>query len=208
MPPLSDANAAWPIHVSPYDRWVTGMRVFATVTALITGLLVFLLPLLHKQPLTIHVARDKLERHRGAIVVMAPRYRGVDDKGRPFMISAARALQTTVDAPDVLLEDLSLNLVMADGRTVSLTAPHARYFPEQDRVVLARLEGRSSDGYVFHSADGTLAIKDRRLSLAGPVVGSGPLGRFTAHGAVYEAESRRLVLEGPVMLAIATRTKG
>ncbi len=208
MSPSPDDSARWPVYTSPYDRWVQAMRGLATVTALITGLLVFLLPLLHKQPLTIHVARDKLERHRGAIVVLAPRYRGVDDKGRPFMISAARALQATVEAPDVLLDELSLNLVMADGRTVSLTAPHARYFPERDRVVLTRLEGRSSDGYVFRSADGTLAIKERRLSLAGPVVGSGPLGRFTAHGAVYDAESRRLVLEGPVMLTITPQTKG
>ncbi len=208
MPPLPDDNADWPVHASPYDRWVRMMRVLATVTALVTGALVFLLPLLHKQPLTIHVAREKLERHRGAIVVMAPRYRGVDDRGRPFLISAARALQATVDAPDVVLEDLNLSLVMADGRTVSLRAPHARYFPEQDHVVLTRLEGRSSDGYVFRSADGTLAIKERRLSLAGPVTGAGPLGRFTARGAVYNAESRRLVLQGPVMLTITPRTKG
>ncbi|RMF69306.1 MAG: hypothetical protein D6740_09750, partial [Alphaproteobacteria bacterium] len=127
MPPAAEKNANWPVYTSPYDRWVAAMRIIATVMALMTGLLVLFLPLLHKQPLTIHVARDKLEKHHGAIVVLAPRYRGVDDKGRPFMISAARALQATVEDPDVVLEDLSLNLVMADGRTVSLTAPQARY---------------------------------------------------------------------------------
>ncbi len=196
-----------PVTVTAYDRWVVAMRLLTTAVAVVTGLVVLLLPLLHEQPLTIHVAREKLERHEGAIVVVSPRYRGVDDKGRAFLIEAARALQETADAPDIALEELGVNLVTTDGRTVSLHAPRARYFPEADEVRIARLEGRTSDGYVFRSARGVLAIKERRLALEGPVTGEGPLGRFTAAGAVYDAESRRLLLAGPARFTI-TPAKG
>ncbi len=196
-------GSLWPIHRTAYDDFVALMRVALPLLAVVMALVILLSPVFRHEELSFLINREKLDIGGDAVEVVRPRYRGVDDEGRPFVLSAERARQEHPDAPEVRLENLTLDFAMKDGRTASLNAPSARWRSGEDLVLLEEgLEGRTSDGYVLHAANGEVDLVARRLVLRGGVTGSGPLGRFEAGSGRFEMEERRLLLFGPVRFRI------
>ncbi|RMF13059.1 MAG: hypothetical protein D6757_08645 [Alphaproteobacteria bacterium] len=205
LPPSQDQP--WPVCRTAYDDFVAIMRVVLPLLAGAMALVILLSPVFRHGELSFQISREKLDIGGDAVEIIAPRYRGVDDEGRPFVLAAKLARQDHPDAPEVRLQGLTLDFAMKDGRTASLSAPAARWRSGEDIVLLEEgLEGRTSDGYVLRAISGEADLAARRLDLRGEVTGRGPLGSFEAHGARFEIEEKRLALSGPVRIHI--RPKG
>ncbi len=202
-PSSIEQERLWPVCRTAYDDFVAIMRIALPLLAGAMGLVILLSPVFRHGELSFLINREKLDIGGDAVEIVQPRYRGVDDEGRPFVVTAERARQDHPDAPEVRLEALTLDFAMKDGRTASLVAPAALWRTGEDVVFLEEgLEGRTSDGYVLRSQSGEADLAARRLDLRGGVQGEGPLGRFTARRARFEIEERRLVLLGPVRIRI------
>jgi lipopolysaccharide export system protein LptC len=110
-----------------------------------------------------------------------PRVTGMTDRGEPFVVRAAWALPDGPDPELVTLEAVEAELVLADGRTVTLKARSGTIRPDARRV---SLEGTvvvtTSDGYRAETERAEADLTLGTLTVPERVVATGPLGRIEA----------------------------
>lgn len=159
-------------------------------------------PMLSRDEISFTLAKDKVEKAPERMRVSKAEYRGQDDKGRPFMLSAGGALQSTSTTPIVALNDLSAQITL-DGGPTSLSAPKANYDMDKDRIdVNGPLMLRSADGYTLNTANVGIDLKTRRMASNAPVTGSTRLGTFSAARMRADLDARTVTLEGRARLHI------
>jgi len=140
-----------------------------------------------------------------------PRFAGVDDKGRPFEITAASAMQMDQERNFVELDQP--RAVQGDGDAVSVvTAKKGLYQSEAnileltDEVTFSHDIG--ADTYVLRAPTATVSIKDEIVTSDAGVEGAGNDGSaLTAERMkAYNAEGR-VVFEGNVRMRIYPKSK-
>lgn len=116
-----------------------------------------------------------------APVMENPRFQGVDKKGQPYIVTAARAIQQS--ATQVTLEDVKGELSMKDQNWLTLTAKNGEF--RDDKKILYLL-----NGVTMRHPDGYLVITDRaavdtvKSTAYGDraVQAQGPMGNLLATG--------------------------
>lgn len=140
-----------------------------------------------------------------------PRFAGVDDKGRPFEITAESAMQTSNDRNFVELDQP--RAVQGDGDAVSVvTADRGLYQSEtnildlEENVTLAHEIG--ADTYVLRTPSATVAIKDEIVTSDSGVGGESDDGGALRADRMkaYNGEGR-VVFEGNVRMRIYPKSK-
>lgn len=136
----------------------------------------------------------------------SPRFAGIDDKGKPFEITAEAALQNT-SAKDVVSLDRPRAVQGADSDSTTVTAHKGLY--RQDVNILELSEDVTlqhyvgADAYVFRSPSATVSIKDEVVTSDTGVGGEGSEGSTLSADRMkaYNAEGR-VVFEGNVRMRI------
>jgi lipopolysaccharide export system protein LptC len=136
----------------------------------------------------------------------SPRFTGIDDKGKPFEITADSALQNT-SVKDVVSLDRPRAVQGETGESTVVTADKGVYRSNvnilelNDDVTLQHDVG--VDAYLFRSPSATVSIKDEIVTSDSGVGGEGSDGStLTAdHMKAYNAEGR-VVFEGNVRMRI------
>ena len=136
----------------------------------------------------------------------SPRFAGIDDKGKPFEITAAVARQNQNLKDVVALDNPRAVQGEQDGTTV-VSADKGVYRSDQnileleDQVTLQHEVG--SDVYVFRAPSATVSIKDEVVTSDTGVGGEGPEGReLTAERMKAYNGDGRVVFEGNVHMRI------
>lgn len=190
---------------SSWDRFTRFMKRALPVAAGLVLLVLLVLPLAEDREFSFILSKDRVDMAGDRMRVENAVYRGEDDEGRPFRVSAARGLQTSSADPRVALSDLTARLQMAEG-VATVTAPRGLYNMESERV---RVSGpvlvERPDGYRMTTADVVVDLKTRRVYGDGRISGAVPLGRFSADELAADIDERRLVLEGNTKLRITQR---
>jgi lipopolysaccharide export system protein LptC len=134
--------------------------------------------------------------------VEAARYRGQDDKGQPFFLTAASGVQRSSADPVVRLSELAARIELDDG-PASLTAGRGRYDMQRERVAVdGPVVFTAADGYRITTRDVTVDLKSRTMASGGPVEGRMPLGTFSAGRLRASLPNRHVVLDGGARLKI------
>jgi hypothetical protein len=149
-------------------------------------------------------ARPAAEQpERWDTALSAPRFSSRDDAGRPFSVTAARALRQAGEAAPVLLEAPAAEVALDEGRTATLTAELGRYDSTARRLALthavtARLE---PDGHWLRAptlevdfAAGT-AVSEQAVQGGGPGLALTAAGLRAASGP--EGGREVITLTGP-----------
>ena len=114
--------------------------------------------------------------------MQAAEYRGLDDKGRPFTIQAAQAVQAKSSVPIVDIGGMAARIQLEEG-PATITADRARYNIETQKVdVLGPILFTAADGYRLETSDVALDLNKHTAVSGGGVEGRMRLGRFTAGG--------------------------
>ncbi len=112
-----------------------------------------------------------------------PRFEGIDDRNRPFTVTAAQATQVKEDDNLIDLMQPQADMTMEDGTWVALSADGGRY--ERDKELLA-LEGGVSlfqdRGYELHTDKVTIDFRAGTAESTAPVTGQGPAGELQGEG--------------------------
>ncbi|MEY2882984.1 MAG: export transporter periplasmic protein LptC [Pseudomonadota bacterium] len=157
-------------------------------------------PLSSVQEFSFLLAKDKVAMATERLRVNHAVYRGETAKGEAFKISAAGAVQHSSAVPIVELDGLTADLAMADG-PARVTAPHGRYFIEDDRLqIIGPVQLDSTAGYSLDSATVDIDLNSRRVATGAGVTGTLPLGTFSAGSLTGDIQGRKLVLNGGVHL--------
>lgn len=194
---------AWAVPGSRHDHLIESLR-WALPSAV--GILLALLAVL---PLT--RGRDisfVLDKHRVAIAherlrVTRALYRGRDDKGQPFSLMAASAVQVSSRDPVVHLQRLFAKIAQRDGPT-QIIANQGRYNMNTQKVAI--------DGPVVLTAANNFRVATRNVLVdlsaktavsQAPVDGTMNLGTFAGNRLVANLADHTVVLDGGARLHIA-----
>jgi lipopolysaccharide export system protein LptC len=127
-------------------------------------------------------------------------YRGADNLGRPFSLTAGNAVQRSASDPKVEMNDLVARILLADG-PAEISARTGLYNIPEERVgVAGALDFRASDGYSMTANNVTVDLKNRRVEGSGGVSGAIPAGTFSANRIVADLSARTVALDGRARL--------
>ena len=192
----------WAAPGGSHDRFVRILKL--ALPALIGVVLAFLAfsPLEDKQEVSFLLDKNKVDTAEERLKVTSAQYRGQDDDGRPFLLSARSALQATSATQIVEISDMNARIELDSG-PARLQAGRARYNMENDQVdVVGPILLSAAGGYTMRTHDVNVDLRARTLSSRGAVEGRMPLGRFSADRLQANLPDRTVVLTGRARLHI------
>ena len=190
------AKRSWAAPGRSHDKIIGAMKL--ALPAAIGVLLAFLAfsPLEEKQEISFLLDKNKVGHAEERMRVESAQYRGQDNRGRPFLLSARSALQQTSAVPIVDVRDMSAQILLDDG-PARIVARQALYDMTTDKVdVRGPILLTAADGYRLSTRDVVVDLRQRNLASRGQVNGRMPLGQFTAGRLEVNLPERRAVLTG------------
>ena len=144
--------------------------------------------------------RNKVATAEDRLRVDNAMYRGRDDGGRAFSLTAGEAVQRSASEPVVRLSDLTARIMLDEGPAV-LLAPGGRYDIEEQQVAVAgTVSFRAADGYRITARNVSIDLPGRRLFGTGGVEGAVPAGTFSANSISADLNARTIALAGNARL--------
>lgn len=184
------------------DRVVGIARVALPMAAGVLVAVLGMAPLSDGGDVSFLLDKNKVDVATERMRVQSAQYRGQDDKGQAFSLTAKSAVQRTSADPTVRMSDLAARLQTANG-PAAITAGQGRYNLAAEQVsVDGQLDFTAADGYKLRTRDVTVDMKTRTMGSSGPVEGSMPLGTFSAGRLRADLGERHVVLDGGARLRI------
>ena len=185
-----------------HDKLIRVLKI--GLPALIGVVLAFLFfsPLGKKQEVSFLLDKHKVGTAEERLKLTAVTYRGQDNEGRPFILSARSGVQQTSANQVVDITDMQAQMQMDNG-PARLQAPRAQYLMDRDHVnVIGPLTFTAADGYRMETSNVNVDMRARTMQSRGAVDGHMPLGHFTAGQMHVDLPNRRVVLTGRPRLHI------
>lgn len=192
----------WAAPGGTHDEVVRILKIALPV--LIGVLMAFLAmaPLSKHQEISFILDKEKVDVAKERMRVQAARYRGQDDKGRPFIITAQSAVQATSRDPIVDVLGMMARIGLESG-PATIRADKGRYNIETETVnVTGPVLLTAADGYRLETSDVAVDLDSRMVVGQGRVEGQIPLGRFSANRMTADLENRVVTLNGNARLHI------
>lgn len=176
-------------------RWLPG-AVGVVAAAMLLG------PLFPRGEISFLLDRNKVATTDARLRVANAMYRGEDDEGRPFTVTAASAIQVSAADPVVRMEGLVARILMADG-PAELSAQGGSYDYNRETVdVNGPVTFTAADGYRMTTGHVAIDLKGQRVLGNGGVNGAIPAGTFSAERLVADLNARTIALEGKARLVM------
>ncbi len=132
-----------------------------------------------------------------------PRFRGLDDNGRPFSLAADIATPSTADANVTDLVSPRGDITMENGNWVALNAEQG-FYDRQRRVL--RLRGQVTlfhdHGYTLSTEEALIDIANNRAEGRVAVSGQGPDSELSGQGFQIEDRGQRILVTGESRLVL------
>lgn len=127
-------------------------------------------------------------------------YRGRDDEGRPFSITAGEAVQRSSAEGKVRMDDLLAQILLEDG-PARLSADGGVYDINEELVAVnGDLRVRTADGYSMRASGVEFDLETRTMRGRGGVEGAVPAGTFSADTMRGDLDARTINLQGNARL--------
>ena len=197
---IRDRRRAFALPSSPLDRAIKLLAIGlpALIGAIAAAMLIA--PLGPRGEVSFLLDRNKVATAADRLRVDNAMYRGRDDKGRQFSLTAGEAVQRSADVPVVELADLTARMQLSEGPAV-LLAPAGRYNIEDQLVAVdGVVRFATSDGYRMTVRNVSIDLPGRRVVGSGGVDGAIPAGSFSANSIRADLDGRVLTLAGNARL--------
>jgi lipopolysaccharide export system protein LptC len=161
-----------------------------------------LAPLQKGRDISFILDKNKVDVAKERMRVEAARYRGQDNKGRPFTIDASSAVQPNSKVKIVDILGMSAEIGLDNG-PATLRARKGRYDMEAQTVdIIGPIQLSAADGYRLETRDVGIDLNAQQLESRGSVEGTMPLGRFSADKLQADLPQKKVVLTGRARLHI------
>lgn len=197
---IRDKRRAFATPGSSHDRLVRLLnRVLPAGVGMIAAIMI-LAPFTPRGEISFLLDRNKVAVTSERLRVDKAMYRGADNQGRPFSLTAGSAVQRSASDPTVQMSDLVARILLSDG-PAEISARQGNYDITQERVgVAGALDFRAADGYRMTASNVTVDLKGRRVEGSGGVSGAIPAGTFSANRIVADLSERTVALDGRARL--------
>ena len=192
----------WAIPGGAHDRLVRILKLALPASIGVVLAFLFFAPLEDKQEVSFLLDKSKVQTAPERLRVAAAQYRGQDNQGRPFVLSARAAVQQTSANPVVEISDMNAQIQLQNG-PARIDAPHAHYNMDTDQVqVVGPIQFSAADGYRMGTNDVDVDLRNNTMTSRGAVAGQMPLGQFSAGQLHANLPDRTVVLSGRARLHI------
>lgn len=197
---IRDQRRSWATPGGSHDKLVRTLAVILPGAVGVLAAVMILAPLKPRGEVSFLLDRNKVATTGERIKVADAMYRGTDDKGQPFRLTAGSAVQADARVPVVTMNQLMAELDLADG-PARLAAPDGAYDFNAEQVKIAGpVVFTAADGYRMTVSNVSVDFKTRSLTGAGGVSGSIPAGTFSADRIVADFGERTIALDGRARL--------
>lgn len=195
----------WAVPGSRHDRVVALSRVVLPMAIGVLFAFLVFMPLRGSGDVSFLLDKNKVEIARERMRTQAAMYRGADQLGRPFSLSAGSAVQRSSSESVVQLKDLAAQIRLADG-PAKLRANEGRYDMSSQQVMLdGPVNFTTEGGYDLQTRDATVDLRTRKLTSGDGATGKVPQGTFSADRMSADLEARIVRLDGNARLRIRPR---
>ncbi len=164
--------------------------------------LMIITPLSPRGEVSFLLDRNKVDVINERLSVDNAMYRGRDDIGRPFSLTAGEAVQRSSAEGLVRMENLMAQLLLDDG-PARLSAPGGIYDINAEVVnVDGVVRMRTADGYALTASGVSVDLQSRTMSGDDGVSGAVPAGTFSADTMNAQLDTRRISLNGNARLTM------
>ena len=186
-----------------HDKLVRTLAVALPAGVGVLFAIMLLAPLSPRGEISFLLDRNKVAVVQDRLKVENAMYRGQDDAGRPFSITAGGAVQHSAKNPVVTLNDLVGRILLSQGPSV-LTAGTGNYDMANQRVrVFGPVVFATADGWRLTAEDVDVDLGAKRMVSRGRVEGRVPAGTFSADRIVTDLDARTVTLDGHARLRMA-----
>lgn len=183
-----------------HDRLVAFLAKVLPAGIGVMAAVMILYPLSPRGEISFLLDRNKVAITNERIQVKDAAYRGQDNHGRDFTVTAGTAVQKSADIPIVEMLDLSARLNLNDG-PAQLQAPRGAYDYDRDRInISGPVQFDAPDGYRMSTTDVAIDVKQKVAVGSGGVEGTVPSGTFRANSMKADFENRIVTLQGNARL--------
>ena len=194
----------WAAPGSGHDSLIAILRiVLPSAVGVVAALMVFL-PLTAGGDVSFVLDRNKVEITKERLRVQTATYRGQDDKGHPFTLTAQSAVQKNAAEPIVEIDKVMADMLLTDGPG-KIQAPKGNYnLDKQQMDVTGPIIFTGPKGYSLLSTGATVDLKKRTMQGTGGVSGTLPQGDFKADTMNADLENRVVRLNGRATLRFSS----
>lgn len=185
-----------------HDRMV---RLIAVgMPALIGALLAVLViaPFSPRGEISFLLDRNKVAMVTDRLRVVSAMYRGQDDAGRNFSVTAGSAVQHSAAKDEVEMRNITARVMLTDGPASLTTGAGVYDFAKQQIDVPTPVNFETSDGYRMVTGGADIDIGKRLLVSQGRAEGRIPAGTFSADRISANLEARTITLDGHARLTM------
>jgi lipopolysaccharide export system protein LptC len=183
-----------------HDRLVRTLAVGLPAAVGMIAAVMILAPLSPRGEISFLLDRNKVQLVRDRLSAEQARYRGVDNAGRPFSMTAGSAVQQSARDPVVELRDLMARIMLRDG-PAEIEAPAGRYAYDANLVdIRGPVRFWAADGYRVAMQGVQLDLKAQRMVGSGGISGAIPAGTFSADSITADLGTRTFTLAGNARL--------
>lgn len=185
-----------------HDRMVrlVAMGMPALIGALLAVMVIA--PFSPRGEISFLLDRNKVAMVTDRLRVVSAMYRGQDDSGRSFSVTAGSAVQHSAARDEVEMRDITARVMLTDGPASLTTGAGVYDFAKQQIEVPTPVNFETSDGYRMVTGGADIDIGKRRLVSQGRAEGRIPAGTFSADRISADLEARTITLDGHARLTM------
>lgn len=200
---IRDKRRLWATPGGSHDRRVRLLAKWLPGAVGVVAAVMIVGPLFPRGEISFLLDRTKVAITDERVRVANAMYRGNDDQGRPFTVTAGKAAQVSVEDPLIRMDDLAARIRLSNG-PAELTAKGGTYDYDAQLVnVSGPVNFAAADGYRMTTSNVAIDLKARRVIGSGGVTGAIPAGTFSADRIIADLEERSVTLDGHARLQMA-----
>ncbi len=202
------AAAAARVRRPPSPGGLARRRLVITLTKWLLPLLALLLlasialwPEIGRLSDNARIAYQRVSNELGGATVTDARYRGVDEHGRPYTVTAKTAQQ---DGPDrINLTMVKADITLTDGTWLMLQAKDGVFLQHSNQLDLSHdVTLYRDDGTTMVTNSASLDLKNGAAAGSEPTHAEGPFGTLEAQGFTVTDKGAAVLFTGPAHLVL------
>jgi lipopolysaccharide export system protein LptC len=151
---------------------------------------------------------EKMGTIENDLAMVNPKLTGTDDKGLPFTVTAAQAVQEGKGAERVRLEDIRAELSLEDGTLLHITAAKGLVDTRARQLdISGGIRFTTDDGFSAETEAAKADLKTGIVSGTVPVTAVSKFGHVTAKGFTFEKDTKKLQFQGNVRMLVSGARK-
>ena len=185
-----------------HDRLVTFLGKALPMGVGIVAALMIITPLSPGTEVSFLLDRNKVAMIDERLSVSNAMYRGQDDGGRPFSLTAGEAVQRSSREGIVRMEDMMAQILLRDGPARISSEGGAYDIDAEVMTVDGPLRLSAADGYTMTARGVSVDLQSRVMVGDGRVEGEVPAGTFEADRIEVDIDERKISLRGSARLTM------